>query len=125
MGSSAALSISRRLGGGVHFDVSTGGNGRGPKLNPHPTTQGVEDLCNPPGRGLGPYTTQTGFYHDDGFIWIGTPGKSDGCIPGSPPTAVFWPTFAVSLARNAVFKVTGPKEHLVRQGTFVNQYPKP
>jgi endoglucanase len=121
-----AQSISRKLGGHTHFVVSTGANGRGPKLNPHPRTQGVEDLCNPPGRGLGPYTTQTGFYNDDGFIWIGTPGKSGGpCTPGAPPTAVFWPSYAVDLARRAVFTVTGPKEHLIRQGTFVNQYPHP
>ena len=121
-----AQSISDKLGGHVHFVVSTGANGRGPVLNPHPTTQGVEDLCNPPGRGLGPYTTQTGFLNDDGFIWIGTPGKSGGaCTPGAPPTAVFWPSYAVALAQDAVFKVTGPKEHLIRQGTFVNQYPAP
>ncbi len=42
-----------RLTGGSHFIVNTAQNGNGPKLNPHPTTQGVEDLCNPPGRALG------------------------------------------------------------------------
>ena len=31
---------------GAHFIVNTSSNGQGPKLNPHPTTQGVEDLCN-------------------------------------------------------------------------------
>jgi len=63
------------------------------------TTQAVEDLCNPPDAGLGPHTTQTGFYNADGFIWIGTPGKSGGpCKPGAPPTAVFWPSYAVALA---------------------------
>ena len=47
---------------GAHFIVNTAQNGNGPKRNPHPVTQGNEDLCNPPGRGLGPrLTTVTGF----------------------------------------------------------------
>ena len=49
--------ISRYLGG-AHFVVQTGSAGRGPTLNPHPKTQGVEDLCNPSGTGLGPLTLE-------------------------------------------------------------------
>ena len=37
----------------AHFVVNTAQNGQGPKLNPHPVQQGIENLCNPPGRGLG------------------------------------------------------------------------
>ena len=40
-----------RLTHGAHFIVNTATNGRGPLLNRHPTHQGVEALCNPPGRG--------------------------------------------------------------------------
>ena len=43
-----------RLTRGAHFIVNTAENGRGPLRNPHPTTQGNEDLCNPPGRGARP-----------------------------------------------------------------------
>ena len=46
-----------KLTGGAHFVVNTGENGRGPLLNADPVTQGVEDLCNPPARGLGPRPT--------------------------------------------------------------------
>jgi hypothetical protein len=35
---------------GAHYIVNTAQNGNGPKLNPHPTTDRMEDLCNPPGR---------------------------------------------------------------------------
>ena len=51
-----------RLTHNAHFVINTAQNGNGPKKNPHPVTQGNEDLCNPPGRGLGPRpTTDTGF----------------------------------------------------------------
>ena len=60
---------------GAHFIVNTSENGQGPKLNPHPMTQGVEDNCNPPGRGLGPrHTTNTGDANVDAFLWTHVPG---------------------------------------------------
>jgi endoglucanase len=86
---------------GAHFIVNTAGNGHGPKLNPHPTTQGVEDLCNPPGRGLGPkFNTATGFPYADAFMWTHPPGNSSGC-GGGPPGGVFWSTYAIGLAQRA------------------------
>jgi Glycosyl hydrolases family 6 len=90
---------------GAHFIVNTSDNGRGPKLNPHPTTQGVEDLCNPPGRGLGiPDTTDTGFTYADAFLWTHPPGMSGGsCHDGGPPSGTFWPAMAeaeATLANN-------------------------
>jgi endoglucanase len=86
---------------GAHFVVNTSDNGEGPKLNPHPTTQGIEDLCNPPGRGLGPRpTTSTGFAHVDAFVWEHPPGNSSGC-GGGPPAGVFWPARAEQLSANA------------------------
>jgi hypothetical protein len=90
-----------RLTGGAHFIVNTAQNGRGPLRNPHPTTQGNEDLCNPPGRGLGPLpTTDTGFALADAWLWTSPPGNSSGC-GGGPPGGVFWPARAVGLAEGA------------------------
>jgi endoglucanase len=92
---------------GADFVINTSDNGNGPKLNPHPTTQGIEDLCNPPGRGLGPKpTTATGFVHVDAFVWAHPPGNSSGC-GGGPPAGVFWPGRAEQLAANADSKL-GP-----------------
>jgi endoglucanase len=90
-----------RLTHGAHYIVNTADNGRGPLLNPHPITQGVEDLCNPPNRGLGPTdTTTTGFGAADAFLWTHPPGNSSGC-GGGPPGGVFWVARAVQEAENA------------------------
>jgi endoglucanase len=91
-----------KLTGGTHFIVNTGTNGQGPKLNPHPSTQGIEDLCNPPGRGLGPRpTTDTGFPHVDAFLWTHPPGNSGGGCRGGPPAGTFWTAGAIGLAARA------------------------
>jgi hypothetical protein len=91
-----------RLAHGAHFVVNTASNGRGPKLNPG-GVGGTEDLCNPPGRGIGPRpTTHTGFSHADAFAWTGTPGRSGGsCHPGDPPPGIFGVGLALDLARRA------------------------
>lgn len=90
-----------RLTHGAHFIVDTADNGRGPLLNKHPVTQGVEDLCNPPGRGLGPRdTTDTGFAAADAFLWTHPPGNSSGC-GGGPPGGDFWPAKAIGEAERA------------------------
>lgn len=91
-----------KLTHGAHFIVNTATNGRGPKLNPHPRTQGVEDLCNPPGRALGPQpTTNTGFPNADAFLWTHPPGNSGGSCHGGPPSGTFWPAEALRLAARA------------------------
>ncbi len=95
-----ATAIAKRTHG-AHFIVNTAANGQGPKLNPRPTIQGVEDLCNPPGRGLGPtLNTATGFAYADAFMWTHPPGNSSGC-GGGPPGGVFWPERAIALAERA------------------------
>ncbi len=101
----------------AHFVVNTAQNGRGPLLNKHPVTQGIEDLCNPPGRGLGRIPTGTtdptfdghSFPLLDGFLWTGVPGRSHSntCSPGAAPAGVFDVPFAVELAQNANQKL-GP-----------------
>ncbi len=110
--------------GGVHFVINTGENGRGPLRPPNIEQDGMEVLCNPPGRGLGPWTTTTGYKWADGFIWMSDPGVSGGaCGPGEPPTAAFWAAYAVSLVQKAVYTVTGPAEHLIHQGRFIPEQP--
>jgi endoglucanase len=96
-----ANAIAQRVGG-THYIVNTASNGQGPKLNPHPGTQGSEDLCNPPGRGLGIRdTTVTGWRYADAYLWEHTPGASSGCSPGAPPSGTFWPAYAEGLAARA------------------------
>jgi endoglucanase len=97
-----------RMTHGAHFVINTAQNGHGPKLNPHPSTEGIEDLCNPPGRGLGPLpTTKTKFHNLDALLWTHVPGMSGGSCDGGPPPGSFWPAYAVSLAANANQKL-GP-----------------
>jgi endoglucanase len=89
-----------RLTHGAHFIVNTADNGRGPKRNPG-GRGGNNDLCNPPGRGLGPRPTAgTGFPRADAFLWTHPPGNSSGC-GGGPPGGVFWPARAIGLAARA------------------------
>ena len=96
-----ATAVARDVGG-THFIVNTSDNGHGPLLNTgHMVRDGVEDLCNPPGRGLGPQdTTATGFADADAFLWTHPPGNSSGC-GGGPPGGVFWPKRAIGLAQRA------------------------
>ena len=90
-----------KLTDGAHFIVNTNQNGNGPKRNAHRRSRGVEDLCNPPGRALGPRpTTDTGFQLADAWLWTSPPGNSSGC-GGGPPAATFWVARAVALAARA------------------------
>jgi endoglucanase len=103
-----------RMTGGKHFVINTGDNGRGP-LRPHNLVrQGLEVLCNPVGRGLGPRpTTNTGVSNVDMFAWTTNPGESAGqCsdqpgkeLPGAPPTGAYWTKYALMLVKNANFHI--------------------
>jgi endoglucanase len=96
-----------RMTGGKHFVVNTGDNGRGPLVPHNRVHEGNEVLCNPGGRGLGPLpTSNTGYRNVDAFAWTTNPGESGGaCVHGAPPTAVYWPSYAEMLIRNANFNV--------------------
>jgi endoglucanase len=86
---------------GAHFIVDTADNGRGPLLNRIKVGNGIEDLCNPPKRGLGPPdTTNTGYAYADSWMWTHPPGNSSGC-GGGPPGGVFWPARAEGEAARA------------------------
>jgi endoglucanase len=102
----------------AHFVVNTAQNGRGPKRSANIVTQGFENLCNPPGRGLGriptgqvaPTFDGRTFKGLDGFLWTGVPGRShNSSCPNGPwqPGGVFDPRFALELAQNANQKL-GP-----------------
>jgi endoglucanase len=95
-----------RLTGGKHFVVNTAMNGRGPVIPRDRVQNGNEDLCSPPGRGLGPRPTfNTGFPRVDALSWVAYPGRSSGCGASAPPTGHFWVARALSLVRHANFAV--------------------
>jgi endoglucanase len=86
--------LAKKIGGNTHFVVDTSRNGQGPAPN--------RAWCNPPGRGLGlPPSTNTGSVYADAFLWVKTPGASDGTCNGGPAAGVFWPQYALGLAANA------------------------
>lgn len=88
--------LSRELGG-AHYVIDTSRNGRGPLWH-----GGSLAWCNPPGRGLGaPPTVHTASAFADAYLWIKTPGSSDGSCGGAPPAGTWWPSYALQLARNA------------------------
>jgi endoglucanase len=64
----------------AHFVVDTSRNGQGPWAAPAGVTwPDPQTWCNPPNRGLGLRpTTSTGDPLADAFLWIKTPGQSDG-----------------------------------------------
>lgn len=104
-----------RLTGGKHFVINTGDAGRGPLRPRNIVKQGLEVLCNPVGRGLGPKpTTSTGYANVDMFAWTTNPGESGGqcqapgySLPGAPPTGAYWPKYALMLVKNANYRVSG------------------
>ncbi|MBO0767890.1 MAG: glycoside hydrolase family 6 protein [Solirubrobacterales bacterium] len=101
-----AEQISRRTGG-AHFVINTADNGRGPLYHENKARYGIEQLCNPPDRGLGvrPTTTpalpgKAAAYPLDGFTWTYPPGFSVGTCHGGPASG-YWPELGVSLGAHA------------------------
>lgn len=88
-------SISQQAGG-KHFVIDTSRNGLGPTTD--------NQWCNPSGRALGDRpTTNTGDALVDAFLWIKTPGESDGPCNGGPNAGVWWPDYALGLAQHAAY----------------------
>lgn len=82
-----------RLVGGKHYVIDTSRNGAG--------TAG-STWCNPPGQALGRApTTQTGLPLVDAYLWVKTPGESDGPCNGGPRAGQWWPEYALGLSRAA------------------------
>jgi endoglucanase len=104
-----------------HFVIDTSRNGLG-AWTPEPGKYSgdPEVWCNAPGRGVGPRpTADTGVPLVDAYLWIKTPGESDGsCTRNTggtidpeygivdPPAGAWWPDQAHTLARNAVPRLT-------------------
>lgn len=74
--------------GGTGFVVDTSRNGAGPG----------DTWCNPAGRAVGQEPTgDTGVPGVDAFLWVKTPGESDGECNGGPSAGTFWPEYALGL----------------------------
>jgi len=79
---------------GAHFVIDTSRNGTGPAPD--------GEWCNPEERGLGhPPTLSTDRTLVDAYLWIKTPGDSDGsCGRGAPAAGQWWQQYAEMLYNN-------------------------
>ncbi|MFZ2189561.1 MAG: glycoside hydrolase family 6 protein [Candidatus Magasanikiibacteriota bacterium] len=83
--------VSQKLGG-THFVIDTSRNGLGSN----------GQWCNPSDRALGNKPTlATGNSLVDGFLWLKTPGESDGSCNGGPVAGQWWSEYALGLAQRA------------------------
>ena len=84
------------------FVIDTSRNGQGVYVNPNDP----EAWCNPPGRGLGARpTTSTNKDLVDAYLWVKTPGESDGSCKGAPAAGQWYEAYAQELIRNANYNV--------------------
>lgn len=90
-----SLSYGRQISaftGGAHFIVDTSRNGNGAN----------GQWCNPTGRAIGQLpTTHTGTALVDAYLWVKTPGESDGWCNGGPGAGQWWSEYALTLVRGA------------------------
>ncbi|HUQ97887.1 MAG TPA: glycoside hydrolase family 6 protein [Gemmatimonadaceae bacterium] len=85
--------VSKRVGG-KHFIIDTSRNG----LN----ADRAGNWCNPKGQRVGTRpTTHTGNALVDAYLWIKTPGESDGTCGGGPAAGKWWAEYALGLAGGA------------------------
>ncbi|MBT2503880.1 glycoside hydrolase family 6 protein [Curtobacterium sp. ISL-83] len=114
----------------AHFVLDTSRNGTGPWTAPAGKYSGdAQTWCNPPGAGLGARPQAepqpTAFPMLDAYLWIKTPGQSDGqcnrSVAGSttdpewggitdPAAGAWFPQQALQLAQNAVPALTSTGE---------------
>lgn len=88
--------VSNRIGG-KHFVIDTSRNGNGPWNSTEPET-----WCNPPDRALGVApNVNPGVALVDAYLWIKTPGESDGTCRGGPSAGTWWPDYALGLAQRS------------------------
>lgn len=81
------------LVGGKHYIIDTSRNGVGTAGN---------QWCNPRRQALGPTPrTNTGQPLVDAYLWVKTPGQSDGACNGGPRAGAWWPDYALELSKMA------------------------
>ena len=81
--------LSQRLNN-KHFVIDSSRNGNGPDT--------ANNWCNPSGRSIGiKPTTVTGNPLIDAYLWIKTPGESDGNCNGGPGAGQWWGQYALDL----------------------------
>jgi endoglucanase len=86
--------VSGRVGR-KHFIIDTSRNGR--------NASSAGGWCNPPGQLIGTApTTNTGNSLVDAFLWIKTPGESDGTCGGGPTAGSWWADYALGLAGGTI-----------------------
>lgn len=82
---------------GKHFVIDTSRNGVGPTSD--------AQWCNPAGRALGERpTAAVSNSLIDAYLWIKTPGDSDGSCNGAPSTGTWMPEYALGLAQRAAYQ---------------------
>ena len=78
--------------GGKHYVIDTSRNGNGSN----------GEWCNPSGRAVGTSpTAKTGVALADAYLWLKTPGESDGTCNGGPTAGTFWADYALGLAQRS------------------------
>lgn len=87
--------LSSRVGG-KHFVVDTSRNGVGPTS--------TNEWCNPSGRAVGDIpTTYTQKSLVDAYLWVKTPGESDGTCNGGPSAGSWWPEYGLGLVQRSAY----------------------
>lgn len=78
---------------GKHYIIDTSRNG---------SRTSTREWCNPRNQALGPApTTNTGQPLADAFLWVKTPGQSDGTCNGGPRAGAWWADYALELSKAA------------------------
>jgi endoglucanase len=91
-GSQISSAVQGKIGQSKHFVIDTGRNGNGSDGN----------WCNPWGRAIGNKpTSSTGNSLVDAYLWVKTPGESDGYCNGGPSAGAWWASYAQGLVQNA------------------------
>ncbi|HEY0529365.1 MAG TPA: glycoside hydrolase family 6 protein, partial [Gemmatimonadaceae bacterium] len=91
--------VSKRVGG-KHFIIDTSRNGN--------NSNSAGNWCNPKGERVGSApTTHTGNPLVDAFLWVKTPGESDGTCGGGPAAGKWWAEYALGLAGGAWDRILG------------------
>lgn len=91
-GTQVSTLLGNFIGDKKHFVIDTSRNGN--------SSNG--QWCNPSGSAIGAKpTTNTGNPLVDAYLWLKTPGESDGTCNGGPSAGTWWPAYALALVQNA------------------------